>query len=61
MLKLAISLTVVLVGCNKHITRNIIEKQISSEGISVIYTDGKDTFALDYLTYKEYDSLINPD
>lgn len=35
----------------------IIEKNVSDEGISVIYMQHRDTFALDFLSKSEYDSL----
>lgn len=35
----------------------IIERQISKDGISVVYEYNKDTFSLDYLTRNQYDSL----
>lgn len=35
----------------------IVKKQISKDGISVVYIQDKDTFALDYLSHAEYDSL----
>ena len=38
----------------------ILEKYTDERGlISVIFTKGKDTFGLDYLTYQEYDSLFD--
>lgn len=44
-------------GCYSPNQFGIIKKNVSKDGISVIYVDNKDTFALDYLTRKECDSL----
>jgi hypothetical protein len=53
-----ISFVALLVGCNNnHIPVGIIKQQKSTDGISVTYTENKDTFALDYLSRKEYNSL----
>jgi hypothetical protein len=53
-----IAFVAILAGCNnKHIPVAIIKQQKSIDGISVTYTENKDTFALDYLSRKEYDSL----
>lgn len=45
--------------CHNHkvVTSGIIKRNVSKDGISVIYVTNKDTFALDYLTKQEYADL----
>lgn len=50
---LLVILIAVLTSCNN----GIIKKTKSKGGISAIYVQNKDTFALDYLSKSEYDSL----
>jgi len=55
----------IISACNKpaqkEVSRDLelIQQYESNEGISIIFRDGKDTFALDYLTQSEMDSFFN--
>ena len=65
-LLLAVGIGLIVFGIltNKGGERHAHKKKIIMQGtderglISVVYKDGKDTFALDYLTRVEYDSIF---
>lgn len=44
-------------GTRGKVGYGILEKKESKDGISVVYKDNKGTWALDYLSKPEYDSL----
>lgn len=52
-------LFVAILSCKHNAHNTIITKAVDERGlISVVYTNGPDTFALDYITQSEFDSLI---
>jgi hypothetical protein len=44
---------------HKPAGNSLLKESFSKDGISVVYTYNKDTFALDYLTKSEYNTLIS--
>jgi hypothetical protein len=52
--------SIILFSCTPKKAINIINQAVDERGyISIVYTSGRDTFALDYLTIRELDSLKN--
>ena len=55
---LLIAACVLATSCTHQHAGYIIKSNASNDGISVVYATNNDTFALDYLTQYEYDSLV---